>query len=82
MSKHTIESDGHTLEVKTSGLGPESVSYDGDKESSKFSIFGGDHKFEKEENGEVVKYDVSIRSGLIIPRITVRKNGKIIYTCR
>jgi len=82
MPRHTIESDGHTIDVVTTGVGPESVSYDGKKESSKFTFFGGDHVMKKEENGQAVQYDVSIRSGLIFGKVTVRKNGQIIYTNR
>ena len=82
MPRHTIESDGHTIEVGTTGVGPEWVSYDGKRESSKFTFFGGDHVLEKEEEGKAVQYDVSIRSGLIFGKVTVRKNGVIIYTNR
>jgi len=82
MPKHTIESDGHTIEVVTTCFGPEWVNYDGNRESHKFTAFGGDHVLKKEENGRTVQYDVSIRSGFLVGRVTVRKNGLIIYTNR
>ena len=82
MPKHTIQSDGHTIEVGTTGIGPEWLSYDGKRESWKFTFFGGDHVLKKEENGQTVQYDVSIRSGLVFGKVTVRKNGVIIYTNR
>jgi hypothetical protein len=82
MPRHTIESDGHTIEVGTTGVGPEWVSYDGTRESSKFTFFGGDHVLKKEEDGQSVQYDVSIRSGLLFGKVTIRKNGVIIYTNR
>lgn len=82
MPKHSILSDGHTIEVITTGIGPESVNYDGKNVSSKFSFFGGDHVIKKEENGEIAQYDVSIRSGFFTGKVTVRKNGLIIYTNR
>ena len=84
MTKYTIESDGHAIEIKKTIFGrDESVTYDGVGEFKTFSDSScTDYIFEKEENGTMVRYKVFI-SDFIWPlswRIKVQKNGQTIYT--
>lgn len=86
MAKYNIVSDGHSIEIKKTIFGrDESVKYDGKGEMKTFSDSSfSDYLFEKEENGEMVKYKVFI-SDYIWPiswRIKVQKNGRVIYTNR
>ena len=86
MAKYTIESDGHAIEIKKTVFGrDESVKYDGKGESKTFfdSSFA-DYIFDKEENGEIVRYNVVISDSIwpISWRIKVKKNGQVIYTNR
>jgi hypothetical protein len=86
MAKYTVVSDGHAIEIKKTVFSrDESVKYDGKGEVKTFydSSFA-DYIFEKEENGEIVRYKVVI-SDYIWPiswRIKVQKNGRVIYTNR
>ncbi|MBV5318564.1 MAG: hypothetical protein JZU50_12235 [Desulfobulbaceae bacterium] len=84
MAKYNIESDGHAIEIKKTVFGrDESVKYDGKGEIKTFSDSSfTDYIFEKEENGEIVRYKVFI-SDYIWPiswRIKVQKNGRVIFT--
>ena len=84
MATYNIVSDGHVIEIKKTVFSrDESVRYDGKGEFKTFfdSSFA-DYVFEKEENGEIVRYKVFI-SDYIWPiswRIKVQKNGQVIYT--
>ncbi len=86
MATYTILSDGHAIEIKKTIFGrDELVKYDGKGEFKTFSDSSyADYIFEKEENGEMVRYKVFI-SDYIWPiswRIKVHKNGQLIYTNR
>lgn len=86
MATYHIESDGHDIEIKKTIFGRgESVKYDGKEEFKAFfdSSFT-DYIFEKEENGEMVRYKVFISDHIwpISWRIKVQKNGRVIYTNR
>lgn len=86
MATYNIESDGHAIEIKKTVFGrDESVKYDGKGEfKTFFDSSCTDYIFEKEENGEMVRYNVFISDAIwpISWRIKVQKNGRIIYTNR
>ena len=86
MAKYTVLSDGHAIEIKKTIFSrDESVKYDGKGEFKTFSNSSfADYIFEKEENGEVVRYKVFISDHIwpISWRIKVQKNERVIYTNR
>lgn len=75
--KKTIMHAGHRIEVSY-GL-TERVRYDGRLMSQKTTWFGATHVFQVEENGEIAEYDAEIRSGVWGAKVTVRRNGVLIY---
>lgn len=56
------------IDIDNDIWGKETIRYNGEIVSEKSSIFGSVHSFEKEENGEIAKYEVRI--GLNLFRIT------------
>ena len=86
MATYHIVSDGHAIEIKKTIFGrDESVTYDGKAEFKTFSDSSfTDYIFEKEENGEKVRYKVFIADCIwpVSWRIKVQKNGQVIYTNR
>ena len=73
----TIVHNGHRIEVSY-GL-TERVRYDGRLTSQKTTWFGATHVFRVQEDGEEVEYDAEIRSGFWGVKVTVRRNGIMIY---
>jgi hypothetical protein len=86
MAKYTVLSNGHAIEIKKTVFSrDESVKYDGKGEFKTFSNSSfADYIFEKEENGETVRYKVFISDDIwpISWRIKVQKNEQVIYTNR
>lgn len=86
MAEYTIVSDGHSIKIRKTVFGrDESVQYDGKEEfKTFFDSSCADYTFEKEENGETVRYKVFISDNIwpITWRIKVQKNGRVIYTNR
>ncbi len=84
MAKYNIVSDGHAIEIKKTIFSrDESVTYDGKRELKTFSDSSfADYIFEKEENGEKVRYKVFIADTIwpISWRIKIQKNGRVIFT--
>jgi hypothetical protein len=84
MARYIIESDGHAIEIKKTIFSrDESVKYDGKGEVKSFSDSSfTDYIFEKEENGEMVRYKVFISDSIwpISWRIKVQKNDRVIFT--
>lgn len=84
MATYNIESDGHDIEIKKTIFSrDETVKYDGKGEfKAFFDSSCADYIFEKEENGEMVRYRVFISDHIwpISWRIKVQKNGRVIYT--
>ena len=73
----TIVHNGHRIEVSY-GLS-ERVRYDGRLMSQKTTWFGATHVFRVQEDGDEVEYDAEIRSGFWEAKVTVRRNGIVIY---
>jgi hypothetical protein len=78
-----ISHNGQTIEIRVSSLtGKETVLYNGNEVSSKFSVMGTVHIFRTIESKEDVQYEVEIGSrwhGMSHWTI-VRRNWQIIYT--
>ena len=61
----TIYLNSNTMELHNSFLlGKETVKFNGEIMSSKYSLFGHTHRFSVDENGKEVSYSVRFRSGL------------------
>lgn len=82
MPRHVVVANGHTIEVVTTGWGPEYVLYDGEEVSRKTTIMGAVHIFNKVEDGSNVQYEVDIRAGLLSAFVAVRREGRVIFTNR
>ena len=74
----TLLHNGHRIDIKT--WGTEKVFYDGRQMTSKFTLLGGTHAFEIEENGERVTYEVEISAMGWSPCVKIRRNGILIYS--
>lgn len=81
----TVMYNNHVIEVnpQASIFGKEVVKYDGKIVSQKNSITGGTHSFAVMEAKESVQYDIEIGMQISfqsLVSITVRRNGKVIFT--
>ncbi|WP_192821328.1 hypothetical protein [Rufibacter sp. LB8] len=67
------------IEVDNSFTGQETIKYNGEVVSEKKSLLGHNHQFEREENGEVVHYEVRISiKHLTRVGIDIYRNNKVI----
>jgi hypothetical protein len=74
----TLIYNGHKIEVKL--WWTEKVFYDGKLMTSRFTVFGGTHIFQVEEEGETINYEVETYEGFPIGGMKVRRNGILIYS--
>jgi len=56
--------------------GVETVRYNGEEVSSKFSWFGATHRFSAEEDGQVVDYDVEVGFTLNGVSVSIWRNDR------
>ncbi|MBC3541126.1 hypothetical protein ACFSC6_03020 [Rufibacter sediminis] len=72
-------SDTVKIEVDNSFTGQETIKYNGEIVSEKKSLLGENHQFEREENGELVRYEVRISiKQLTRVGIDIYRNNKVI----
>ena len=77
---------GHKIEIRLGLFGKEQVFHDGKEVSAKNSMLSSKHKFQVEEDGEEVSYEVSIvkklRTIVTINPISyiVKRNGETILS--
>lgn len=79
----TIIHDGHRIEAPGSTLtGLEEIRYDGTIVSSKRSILGARHKFEVEEGGKMVQYEIKIGTRWLgfTATCTIHRDGELLFT--
>ncbi|MFC6997973.1 hypothetical protein [Rufibacter roseus] len=72
-------SDSVKIEVDNSLSGLETIKYNGEIVSEKKSLLGENHAFEREENGEMVKYEVRVSiKRLARVGIDIYRNNKVL----
>ena len=78
--------NGHKIEVRLYFFGKEKVFYDGEEVSNETSLLSTKHKFQVEEDGEKIDYEISVvkklRTLAIINPIsyTIKRNDEIILS--
>ncbi|GAB4416673.1 MAG: hypothetical protein OHK0039_26210 [Bacteroidia bacterium] len=81
----TLVYNNRTIEVQpVSFSGHETVHYEGELVSRKWSLRGASHLFTVDEDGYQVTYEVVIGSDWhsFQPRVEIRRNGKLILSTR
>ncbi|KAA3437077.1 hypothetical protein [Rufibacter hautae] len=72
-------SDAVRIEVDNSYTGKETIKYNGEIVSEKKSLLGENHRFEREEQGEMAQYEVRISiKHLTRVGIDIYRNDKVI----
>ena len=72
-------SDSVKIEVDNSFSGEETIKYNGEVVSEKKSLLGENHPFTREENGEVVQYEVRIGiKNLGRISVAIYRNNKVV----
>ncbi|MBA9076457.1 MULTISPECIES: hypothetical protein [Rufibacter] len=72
-------SDQVRIEVDNSFTGQETIKYNGEIVSEKKSLLGENHRFEREENGEIAQYEVRISiKHLTRVGIDIYRNNKVV----
>lgn len=69
----------HSIEATNSIWGTETVRYDGEVMTKGHSMSGNNWFFNVREDEEDVRYEVEFRGGFFTARITIRRNGIIVY---
>ena len=70
----------HTIEVRASVWGTETVKYDGELKAKGYSLLGRSYMFNAKEDDEDITYEVEFKSGLLGSHFTIRRNGIAIFT--
>lgn len=68
--------NGNEISIHNSLLGVESIRYNGEKMTSKFSILGATHVFSVHEDDRLVDYRVEVGMNLMGVTFSLWRNGK------
>ena len=68
--------NNNEISIHNSILGVESVRYNGEKMTSKFSIFGAIHDFSVYEDDEHIDYRIDVGMGLTGVTFSIWRNGR------
>ena len=77
-----IKVDGNNIEVLNNGIGQETIKYNGEEVSKKFSLMGATHIFTVNEGGAAALYEAKLTNswhGMSVS-IQVKKNGNTVYS--
>ncbi|MEN0005068.1 MAG: hypothetical protein AAF798_13035, partial [Bacteroidota bacterium] len=76
----TLFHEDNQIEIHNSLLGQETVYYNGEEVSSKWSLFGKLHSFTVEENEELIEYKVTTLLHLHGVGFDIWRDGKPLLT--